>query len=111
MVLRKVIKEKHSPCSAVPERDVVILRCALRAASTFLWSKLALLKMTSSKMQGVSSHMKYSFCMCSKESTFLVLTFSLWKIHYKIQVCSGDEGPHPGPELTEMAFWRADHPR
>lgn len=52
MVLRKVIKEKHSPCSAVQEREVVILRCALRAASTFLWSKLALLKMTSSRSAG-----------------------------------------------------------
>ena len=46
--------------------------------------KLALLKMISSPSAGCVQTIKRRLCMSSNESTFLVLTSSLWEIQYKI---------------------------
>lgn len=43
-------------------------------------------------MQGASRTMRYSLCMCSNQPTFLVLTSSLWEIHYNTQVCAPTVG-------------------
>ena len=54
--------------------------------------KLALLKMISSPSAGCVQTIKRRLCMSSNESTFLVLTSSLWEIQYKIHGYARDSG-------------------